>query len=129
MDTGFLSAFARTAGALVLVLGLMICLFSLIRRWRFRSSSLRAYPEMRLIGSVHLAPKRAVALVELCDEWLVVGVGTESVTLLTKMERPLETGATDAVGSGNEKVFHSLLQAAGIWGRGRETAGGKHEGT
>lgn len=95
--SGELAASAvKTVGALLLVVGVIICLCYLIKRFRFGAAGGRA-PSMRLLGTLSLGPKRSVALVEIMDQWLVLGVGADTVTILTSMERPEgglpETGA------------------------------------
>ncbi len=105
--TGDLAASAvKTVGALLVVLGIIICLFYLIKRFRLGAAGGRA-PDMRLLGTLSLGPKRAVALVEVLDRWLVVGVGADTVTLLTSMERP-EGAPPRTEGGGAD--FRSILK-------------------
>ena len=84
------SAAIRTAASLALVVGLIICLFYLFRRWRFGALTPNNQVVMRLIGTLSLAPRRSLALVEIDDQWLVVGVGTDRVTFIAKIKRPPE---------------------------------------
>ncbi len=64
---------------------------------------------MRVLSSLSIAPKRSIALVEIRDEWLVVGVGTDSVTLLTRMDRPEEAPAAETSGTPASQSFRTLL--------------------
>jgi len=101
----------KMGAALLLVIGVIFGLYYLSKKIRDSRFSLNKYSTMRVIGSLSLAPKRSIALVEVCGEWLVLGVGTESITLLRRIEDPpvnnneaiLNTGGT--IGS-----FQSLLR-------------------
>jgi flagellar protein FliO/FliZ len=84
------TAAIRTLASLGLVVGLIVCLFYLLRRWRLGALGPNNQSAMRLIGTLSLAPRRSLALVEIADQWLVVGVGADQVTLITKLERPPE---------------------------------------
>ena len=110
----------KMAGSLILILGLIIFLFYILKHMKSGSLSLNRYPEMRILGTVSLAPKRAVALVEICDQWLVVGVGTESVTLLSKFDRPPQPHEDDTDSVGNTGSFQSFLQNRRLWLRDRK---------
>jgi len=109
MITDFGSASIKMIGSLVFILALILCLFFLVKRLRLSSLSLDNYPEMRLIGRLTLAPKRAIALVEICDQWLIVGIGTENVTLISKLDSRPDPINSDAVTLINRKI--------GLWQR------------
>jgi flagellar biosynthetic protein FliO len=101
-------------GSLAMVLGLILVLFYAVKRFRPRSFHSTQVPEMRLLGTLNLAPKRALALVELRDQWMVVGVGTDSVTLVTKMDRPPEPEPEEAPVRRSGRNFQSFLQQSGL---------------
>lgn len=88
MDASLGSASLKMVGSLILVLGLIISLFYLLKRLKIKSLSSHNYPEMRLIGMLNLAPKRAIALVEILDQWLVVGIGPDNISFLSRLDRP-----------------------------------------
>ena len=120
MGADFGSASLKMAGSLILILGLIIILFYVLKRLRIGSLSLNRCPKMLLLGTLSLAPKRTVALVEIGDQWLIVGVGTENVNLLLKLDRPqnindIEPGTEDGVRS-----FQSLLKSNRFWQRAKE---------
>ena len=121
MAADFGSVSLKMAGSLILVLGLIIGLYYLFKRLRPGSLSFNNYPEMRLIGTLNLAPKKSIALIEICDQWLVVGIGAENVTLISKLDRTPDINDTDTLPTGNEGRFHSLLQNRFPWQRGRKT--------
>lgn len=109
MITDFGLASIKMAGSLVFILALILCIFFLVKRLRLGSLALDNYPEMRLISRLTLAPKRAIALVEICDQWLIVGIGTENVTLISKLDSRPDPINSDAVTSSNRKI--------GLWQR------------
>lgn len=100
----------KMIGSLMVVLGLILGLFYALRRLRFRPFQGGPSRQMRLISTLNLAPKRALSLVELNDQWLIIGVGAESVRLITRMDRPPETEAVEAGEPGNGRGFQALLQ-------------------
>jgi len=104
------AATLKMLGALLLVLGIIIGLFYLAKRLRWGGMPLNRYPAMRMIGTLTLAPKRSVAMVEVCGQWLVLGVGSETVNLLCKLEEPPVLESSGALESGNGSLFQSLLR-------------------
>ena len=109
MEADLAASAVKTAGALMLILGVIVCLFYLLKRARFGGTSAAGVSRMRLLSSLSIAPKRSIALVEIRDEWLVVGVGTDSVTLLTRMDRPEESAQAETIGAPASQSFRTLL--------------------
>jgi len=110
-------------GSLILILGLIIFLSYWLKRLRPGTLSSGKAPAMRLVGTLNLAPKRAVALVEISDEWFLVGVGTESVTLISKVEPPPQQDPPAGDLGGQVSKFHAILQGKGLlqpWKRNSE---------
>lgn len=110
MEADLAASAVKTAGALILILGVIVCLFYLLKRARIGGGSAAGMSRMRILSSLSIAPKRSIALVEIRDEWLVVGVGTDSVTLLTRMDRPEEQPApAETTGPQGSQSFRTLL--------------------
>jgi flagellar protein FliO/FliZ len=105
----------KMIGSLMIVLGLILGLFYTLRRLRLRAFQSGPTRQMRLITTLNLAPKRALALVELNDRWLVIGVGAEGVRLITQMDRPPEIEASGVAETANGMGFHALLQQSALW--------------
>jgi flagellar biosynthetic protein FliO len=101
----------KMGAALLFVIAMIFALYYLSKKIRDGRFSLNRYPAMRIIGSLSLAPKRSITLVEVCGEWLVLGVGTETITLLRRFEEPPTTN-NEAVssGAGSGGGFQSLLR-------------------
>ena len=100
----------KMVGSLVFIIGLILIFVYLLKRFRLGSMSLSRSPIFRLLGSLTLAPKRSIALVEIHNQWLVLGVGTERVTLLSKMDRPGEEGLSENQSDLGPKNFKTLMQ-------------------
>ena len=105
--------------SLIIILGAIVLLFFLLRRLRLSPLMNGRSPVMRILGTLNLAPKRAVALVEICDQWLVVGIGTENVTLISKIDRPPDADTAGLGIPSNEGRFSSLLENFGLRRRDR----------
>lgn len=99
----------KMAAALVIVIGIIVVLFYLSKRFGGGRFSLNGSPAMRVIGSLSLAPKRSIALVEVCGEWLVLGIGTETITLLGRVEVPPTIDDMIPSENGAHCTFKSLL--------------------
>lgn len=100
----------KVAGALILILGIIMCLYYISKRFNFRSFATGNYPAIRLISTMSVAPKRSVSLIEVCDEWLLLGVGTDSVNLITKVKRPEGGDHAELTETGGMGKFQSILQ-------------------
>ena len=114
MTADFTVASLKMAGSLIFILGLILGLFYLLKRLRVNPLAGSGIPEMRILGTLSLAPKRAVALIEICDQWLIVGIGTENVTLISKIDRPPEGRGPDVGIQTDTGIFQSLLQNMGL---------------
>jgi flagellar biosynthetic protein FliO len=112
--TEFGAESARMVGSLVLIIGLIIGAYLFMKRFRLGGVTGSSGPDMRILGTLNLAPKRAVALVEIGDQWLVLGVGTESVSLLSKMERPLMQEGVPSDHEARKESFLSVLRGKGM---------------
>jgi flagellar biogenesis protein FliO len=67
-------------------------------------------PPIRLLGTLNIAPKKSIAMVEICDQWLVVGIGVENINLLTKLERPQAVDNQEYRFKNHHGTFQSFLQ-------------------
>lgn len=114
MAAEFGNSAIKVIGSLIFILGLIICLAYWLKKVRTGSFGSGKAPAMKLIGTLHLAPKRAVALVEVCDQWLLVGVGTESVTLISQIEPPPEIDQSENDSSHQGSRFQAILQSKGF---------------
>jgi flagellar biosynthetic protein FliO len=108
----------KMIGSLLIVLGLIFGFFYGLKQLRSRAFASGPARQMRLLTTLNLAPRRSLALVELDDQWFVIGVGAESVRLISQMQRPPASEAAGVADSGNGSRFHRLLQQSALWGPG-----------
>ncbi|MBW1928486.1 MAG: flagellar biosynthetic protein FliO [Deltaproteobacteria bacterium] len=92
--TDMTMATIKMLASLILIIGLILCVFYFLKRFRGIGRMAVSGPQIRLVGSLSLAPKRSVAVVEVEGQWLVLGVGTENITLLSTLE-PEKRNARD----------------------------------
>ncbi len=118
----------KMVGSLVMILGLIIFLSYWLKRLRPGTLSAGRNPAMRLVGTLNLAPKRAVALIEVCDQWLLVGVGTESVTLISKLDPPPHEEQTGASPAHQDSPFHAILKGKSLLQPWKRTSEIGHDG-
>jgi len=100
----------KMLGSLIIVLGLIIGFFILLARLRLNPLSGSRPPNMRVIGNLSLGPKRSITLVEVCDQWLLLGVGTDSVSLIKELPRLSEDNESEISAQIGNNGFHSLLR-------------------
>lgn len=81
--------------ALGLVLGLIVLAAWLMRRFSLMPRA--AGGLLRVVSGVMVGQRERVVIVEVRDQWLVLGVTSQSVNLLSSMPRPDEAEAEQTV--------------------------------
>lgn len=100
--------------SLIILLGLLFALVFILKRLKLGPLSGNRLSSMRLLGTLSLAPKRGIALVEVCDQWLVIGIGVESVNLISRVKRPTGDAVPNTGSTGSGGMFQSILENIGI---------------
>jgi flagellar biogenesis protein FliO len=103
------TATLKMLGSLILVIGLIVTLFYLARKVRWRVAGPGRIARMQLVETLTIAPRRWVALVEVRDQWLILGVGPEEVRFLSQLQRPSEAETLENPPSTHDG-FPSLLK-------------------
>ena len=80
--------------ALAIVLGGLLVVFYLLKRFLRKEGGGSGNPLIRVIASQYLGIKKNIALVEVAGTVLVLGVSNDNISLLTKIE---DQGAVDAI--------------------------------
>lgn len=101
----------KMLASLALIVGLIILVFYLLRRFRALGAEYRGAPSMKIIASLSVAPKRSVTVVEIGEKWLVLGVGTESINLLSTMEPTPGPSQENYSTMGSGSSFQKILKA------------------
>ena len=102
------SALLQMALSLTLVLALLVGSLWLLRRLRIGQGGQGS--AVRVVASAAVGPRERVVVVELGDEWLVLGVGSGNVRLL--QTRPRGETMVDSAASAAfaARLFESLRQ-------------------
>jgi flagellar protein FliO/FliZ len=90
MASGDLSgAIVKTLAALALVLAVLMGLYVLARRFMpGQGAGLAGGGGLRILGRLMLGPKKGLALVEVADRVLVLGLSEQSINLLATIDDP-----------------------------------------
>ena len=91
---------------LVLVLGLMVGAAWLLKR--FNAAGMKAQGGIKIIGGVPVGSRERIMVVEVADQWIVVGVTSNNITALSTMPRQVLPPSQDAPGVPNH--FASKLK-------------------
>lgn len=103
-EVGLLTSTLRMVGALGLVLGLMILILWLARRYLFDRFKVTGGPLVTVLASRHIAPRRQVVVVRVADQVLVLGVTGDSINLLSRLDD------TEAVHDALASQIHSTFR-------------------
>jgi len=88
----------QTIFALLLVLGLLAALAWAAKRWGHRITGNSAH--LRLVGALNIGGRERIMVVEVGDQWIVVGASPGRVNALATMPRQDLTAAAPGVQSG-----------------------------
>ncbi len=99
--TGSLAlAIAKSFGALILVLGLLLLLAAAIRRLGLSGHAPGDAGLIRVLDTRMIAPKKYVAIIEIADQTVAVGITEQQITLLGQLE---ETDSLRAARAGAKR--------------------------
>ena len=114
METDFNMLSFKLAIFLMAIFALMIFFYFIIRRAKGGTLSMGKYSVIKNLATLHLAPKRSLALVEVCDQWLLVGVGTENISLISKIDKPSDGSQHEGILPQEKSIFDAFLLKAGL---------------
>jgi flagellar protein FliO/FliZ len=100
------SAVMKMLGSLILILGLIFVFFYFLKKVKGGTFAFTKSP-LHLISVLNLAPRRSIALVEVNEQWLVLGVTPDRITVLDKMVKP---PAAQLVHKEESAGFQALLR-------------------
>ncbi|MBS0309542.1 MAG: flagellar biosynthetic protein FliO [Proteobacteria bacterium] len=114
-DTVPTSNAAATAGSffqvligLIVVLGLMAFMAWMMKR--FNIARVAGNAPVKIVGGVSVGNRERVMVVEVADQWIVVGVATGQVTALSTMPRPANLPAAEPAAADAGNFAHWLKQ-------------------
>ena len=71
---------------LLLVLAILILVLWLLRRYFSHSGAIGQQGLIRMIASMHVAPKERIALVDVLGEKLLIGITSQNINFLARIE-------------------------------------------
>jgi flagellar protein FliO/FliZ len=106
-STVTLTTYLQTGLALALIVGLLVGTAWLLRKL----SGGKGFGQggMKIVGGVALGPRERIILIEVGEEWLVVGIVPGQIRTLHRL--PKGCPPTDLPGSGKENPFAHLLKS------------------
>ena len=80
----------KTMAVLFIVIGLLVLILYLIKRFLFQGQGMRGDMTIRVISSLHFSPKERIEVVEISGERIVIGITPGSINFLTKLKNSNE---------------------------------------
>ena len=114
MDTDFNMLSFKLAIFLLVMFALMILFIFIVKRLKGGPFNMGKYPVMKNLATLPLGPKRSLALIEICDQWILVGVGADSISMISKIEKPHDLSQFDKNLPLEGNLFDSFLIKAGL---------------
>ncbi len=78
--------FFQVLTGLIVVLGLLAAIAWILKRFNFARAG--AHAPVKIVGGVSVGTRERVVVVEVADQWIVVGVASGSVNPLANLPRP-----------------------------------------
>jgi flagellar protein FliO/FliZ len=113
-QSDFWLAGLKTLGMLSIVLGVLIVVLILMKRFLYRKNGLGDGQLITVLSSHHVTPKGRIALVDVAGEKLVIGITPENITRLGRIEESEALARLEGVtsiGSGGG-MFERLLASS-----------------
>jgi len=98
-DPSLLSNWLRMLWGLLIVLGILLVIYGLIRK-KFSFSQSNAKSRIKIKEIRHLMPKKSLCLIEIGEQEYLLGLSADSITLLSAIEK------------GNTGDFNATLASA-----------------
>jgi len=92
-EVSMVGSMVQVVFALGLVLGLIVLAAWLMRRFSLMPRA--AGGMLRVVSGVVVGQRERVVIVEVRDQWLVLGVTSQSVNLLSSMPRPTDAARSN----------------------------------
>ncbi len=101
-DPSLLSAGFRMLWGLLVVLGVLLILYALLRR-KLSFAKANASSRIQILEIRHIMPKKSICLVAVDGQEFLLGMGNETISLLSALEN-------DAPSSFNETLTSASIQ-------------------
>ncbi len=97
---------ATTLGSLVLVIGVILLLAWLLKRMKL--PALGQQKGLRIVSQLPVGPKERISVIQVGDEQFLVGITSQSIQTLAKLEKPLNE--QELAGSAFANQFSQLMK-------------------
>lgn len=104
----FWSVILKSFGMLLIVLGILIAVLWLIRRYVAREGSMGQAGVIRLLASLYVAPKERVALIDVLGEKILIGITPNQISFLARIQDEENVCSGDPPAA--DGFFRSLLK-------------------
>ena len=85
-ELNLISTGLRTVAMLSIVLGLLVLVLYLMKRFLFINRGPKGDLLIKILSSLHLSPKERIEVIEISGERIVLGITPGNITFLTKLE-------------------------------------------
>jgi flagellar protein FliO/FliZ len=105
----------RSFSMLLVVLGILLLVLWLLRRYSSHQGSGGQQGAIRMVASIYVAPKERIALVDVLGEKILVGITTQQITFLARIEDEKDlcgSQTTEAPGGFFKALLRRKLQTA-----------------
>lgn len=97
-DPSLLSAGIRMIWGLLVVLGIILILYRILRK-KFSLGHGNADAKIKIIEIRHIMPKKTICLVAVGDQQFLLGLGTDTINLLSPISTQDEESFTETLAS------------------------------
>jgi flagellar protein FliO/FliZ len=84
-DISLISIGIRTAATLFIVLGLLVLVLYILKRFVFVKHAWKNDAHLRVISSLHVGSKARIEIIEIEGQKILLGITPENITFLTKV--------------------------------------------
>jgi flagellar protein FliO/FliZ len=99
----------RSFGMLLVVLGILLLVLWLLRRYSLHQGSGAKQEVIRMVASLYVGPKERIALVDVLGEKILIGITPQQISYLARIEDEKDIcGSREADASGG--FFKTLLR-------------------
>lgn len=85
-EPNLISTGLKTAAMLFIVLGLLVLVLYIMRRFLFSRNKVTGELFIKVLSSLHISPKERIEVIEIAGEKLVLGITPGSIRFLTKLQ-------------------------------------------
>nr|MBF0221634.1 flagellar biosynthetic protein FliO [Desulfobulbaceae bacterium] len=110
--TSLIAELFKVMGSLAVVVGIMLLLFFLFKKSAFNKGLSAAGSLINVVESRMIAPKKYIAVVEIANKYVAVGITDNSITLLTDLESSVLHNANRSGQKSAASPFSGMLKKA-----------------